>query len=101
MEAVNRLDVKDINRDGTFISKRIQIPTNPLEPSYSWRDSKDRVNYQYGDIGNRSRMPIEPKPNRKVDMSLNANDIEGTKANSYYDRKLFLSVLFYMIQKRR
>ena len=41
VNAVNRLDVKDINTDGIFISKRRENPINPLEPKYSWRDNVD------------------------------------------------------------
>lgn len=38
INAVNRLEVKDINTDGVFISERRNNPVNPLEPSYTWRD---------------------------------------------------------------
>lgn len=41
IEAVSRLDVQDINRDGIFISARRENPTDPLNPSYHWRDRPD------------------------------------------------------------
>ena len=38
VEAVSRLSVKDINDDGKFVSRRRNNPTDPLNPSYEWRD---------------------------------------------------------------
>ncbi len=40
VEAVSRLDVKDINRDGTFTSARTSCPSDPLDPTYTWRDTR-------------------------------------------------------------
>jgi hypothetical protein len=48
INAVNRLEVKDINTDGVFISARKSNPTNPLDPSYTWRDKRASVNPRYG-----------------------------------------------------
>jgi hypothetical protein len=92
IEAVNRLDVKDINRDGIFVSKRISSPTDPLNPTYTWRDTKEMVNQQYGNLGNQPRHLIADRVNRKNDLAINPHDIEGAKANSLNDRRYFLSV---------
>lgn len=35
LNAVSRLKVEDINKEGVFESKRV---TNPLAPIYKWRD---------------------------------------------------------------
>jgi len=45
---VNRLDVKDINRDGLFETRRKNNPTNPLDPVYTWRDTRMSLNEKYG-----------------------------------------------------
>jgi hypothetical protein len=92
IEAVQRLNVKDINRDGSFVSKRTLSPTNPLEPSYTWRDRGDSTNYQYGDIGNRSRVNASQRINKPNDLAYNVHDIEGAKANSSNERRYFFSV---------
>ena len=94
VDAVNRLDVKDINRDGLFVSKRKLRPTNPLEPAYTWRDTRDNVNSIYGDIGNHSKVQHPSYINRRNDLSYNVHDIEGAKANSCNERRYFLSVRF-------
>lgn len=80
---MNRLDVKDINRDGIFVTRRMANPVNPLEPTYTWRDNRESINQQYGEIGNHSRR-LYDESNRKLDRSLNVKDIEGTQTNSYY-----------------
>lgn len=41
VNAIQRLDVKDINNDGIFVSKRTCDPVNPLNPIYQWRDNVD------------------------------------------------------------
>ena len=93
VDAVSRLDVKDINKDGTFISKRTQSPTNPLDPSYTWRDANRYVvNSHYGDIGNHNRQQIPQHVNRRSDLNYSTHDIEGAKANSYNDRRYFVNV---------
>lgn len=48
INAVNRLEVKDINTDGVFVSARKSNPTNPLDPSYTWSDQRASVNPRYG-----------------------------------------------------
>lgn len=48
LNAISRLQVKDINKDGIFESTR---HTNPLIPNYEWRDDendKQKVNMGYG-----------------------------------------------------
>lgn len=94
INAVNRLEVKDINTDGLFTSQRVSNPTNPLEPSYTWRDQRGSLNISYGDIGNRSKQVHPQEVNKREDMQLGIYDIEGAKANSSNERKYFFSVPF-------
>jgi len=101
INAVNRLDVKDINNDGVFISARKCNPTNPLEPSYTWRDERTSINQRYGDIGNHPSQIIPGKVNKRDDLSLGVYDIEGAKANSSNERKYFFSVSHSLLKKRR
>lgn len=82
VNAVNRLEVKDINNDGVFISKRRENPVNPLEPSYTWREERAKVNDRYGEIGNHPKEIIPSKVNKRQDSSLGIYDIEGASANS-------------------
>ena len=95
MNAVSRLNVKDINKDGVFVSKRTHSPTNPLEPAYTWRDRGDRVNERYGDIGNHPKQQIPENPNRRSDLNYSTYDIEGAKSNSFNERRYFLSVFYF------
>lgn len=47
-KGVPRLEVKDINKDGIFETKRV---VNPLKPEYHWRDNDDKqLNSGYGVI---------------------------------------------------
>lgn len=47
-KGVPRLEVKDINKDGIFETKRV---VNPLKPEYQWRDNDDKhLNSGYGII---------------------------------------------------
>jgi hypothetical protein len=92
INAVNRLEVKDINTDGSFISARRNNPINPLDPSYTWRDERTAINRQYGDIGNRPKEVIPNRVNKREDLSLGIHDIEGAKANSSNERRYFFSV---------
>lgn len=41
VEAISRMNVKDINDDGKFVSKRTKNPTDPLHPLYTWRDATE------------------------------------------------------------
>ena len=94
--------MKDINKDGTFISKRTNNPTNPLDPAYTWRDAnRYSVNSNYGDIGNHNKQQIPHYVNRRSDLNSSTHDIEGAKANSYNDRRYFLNVPILTIQQRR
>lgn len=92
------LDVKDINRDGIFESKRI---TNPLAPSYTWRDQDDKsVNPNYGEIvGTTPKQihPLEVSQTRPLNLSLNIQDIEGTKSNSFAEKTYFIDVNHLLI----
>ena len=46
IKANSNLEVKDINKDGIFETKRT---VNPLNPVYNWRDQEDKgPNEQYG-----------------------------------------------------
>jgi hypothetical protein len=67
-------------------------PTNPLEPTYTWRETPAHVNNEYGDIGNRCKEIIPVKVNNKNDLSLSTNDIEGAKANSSNEKKYFFNM---------
>ena len=82
--------MSDINRDGVFRSARIDKPSDPLNPNYVWRDTKEGVNQKYGDIGNRSQ--IQAPERNKQDFILRTKDIEGAKANSYNERRHLLAV---------
>lgn len=42
IDAVSRLQVKDINNDGKFISERTNNPIDPLNPNYIWRDNTEK-----------------------------------------------------------
>ena len=65
LHAIPRLEVKDINKDMIFETNR---RTDPLKPSYMWRDDDDRtLNKQYGKIEGSEVRRIHPhsvtKPN--------------------------------------
>lgn len=91
LNAVSRLEVKDINKEHKFETKR---STNPLEPNYNWRDDYDRnLNQQYGHISGTNVRQMHPaQVNRPNNLNLNVKDIEGTQANSYYARSHFVDV---------
>lgn len=83
VDAKSRLEVKDINLDGSFRTSRMDNPTNPLQPTYTWRaNRRSEVLTNYGDIGNHPKEVIPSKVNRRSDFSLNIADIQGAKANS-------------------
>lgn len=83
--------MKDINKDGVFISAR-RDASNPLEPSYTWRDQGYEVNDKYGEIGNRPKNLVHKNINKREDLNLGIYDIEGAKANSSNERRYFFSV---------
>ena len=93
VEAVSRLDVKDINRDGVFESARKKYPIDPLEPVYTWRDTASTVNQRYGNLSNRPKDLIPAVVRQPHNLALSTYDIEGAKANSSNERKYFFSVL--------
>jgi hypothetical protein len=68
------LEVKDINNDGIFVSKRKSNPTNPNTPSYVWQEQRDKLNCSYGEIGNHPR-EIIPQIVNKQSKALIAEDI--------------------------
>jgi hypothetical protein len=83
VDAKSRLQVRDINEDGSFRSARMDNPINPLQPTYTWRaNRRSEVLTNYGDIGNHPKEVIPSKVNRRSDFSLNIADIKGAKANS-------------------
>ena len=90
VEQTERLKVNDINKDGVFRSGRLDRPSDPLNPSYVWRDTGNGVNSSYGDIGNRPQIQAPDK--NKQDYILHTKDIEGAKANSYNERRHLLNV---------
>ena len=92
VEAVSRLEVKDINRDGTFVSARTVRPSDPLEPTYTWRDTREAVNRTYGSLGNRPKELIPAVVRKPESVDLKTCDIEGAQANSSNERKYFFSV---------
>ena len=91
VSAVPRLEVKDINKEYIFESRR---STNPLQPNYQWRDDFDKnLNRDYGSIqGSNVRQMHPTSVNRPNNLSLGIKDIEGTQANSYYARSHFVDV---------
>lgn len=91
IRAVARLDVKDINKDLIFQTTR---HTNPIQPSYLWRDQEDKsLNNEYGRItGSEAKRSHPLSVNRPNNLSLNVKDIEGSQANSFYARSHFIDV---------
>lgn len=75
--------------------------TNPLEPSYLWRDEDDRkLNDHYGKIKGSEVRQMHPQAvNRPNNLSLNVKDIDGTQANSFYSRSHFVDVLLILLRK--
>lgn len=72
---VSRLQVKDINKDQLFETKRT---VNPLLPTYQWRDNDDKqlLNAQYGVIQGSDVKRIHPTVvNKPNNMCLGINDI--------------------------
>lgn len=92
MRAKSRLEVKDINKDGLFESKR---SGNPLEPVYNWRDNDQKqLSHSYGFIeGSRPMKLIKQPANRPANTCLDTKDIEGTAANSLNAKSYFIDVL--------
>jgi hypothetical protein len=88
---VQRLQVKDINKDGIFESSRT---TNPLKPEYHWRDNDDKdLNNSYGVIRGSEPRQVHPSAvNKPNDLCLGIKDIEGTQANSFFAKSHFVDV---------
>lgn len=91
IKAHSNLEVKDINKDGIFETKR---NINPLEPNYEWRDHDDKkLNKNYGRIDGTNPRQMHPvSVNRPNNLCLDLNDIDGTKSNSCFSKAHFLEV---------
>jgi len=93
LHAVPRLEVKDINKDMIFETKRV---TDPLKPSYLWRDDDDKnLNKQYGKIEGSEVKRIHPlSVSKDNNLCLGIKDIDGSQANSFFSRYHFIDVHF-------
>lgn len=82
----------DINKDGTFETKRTG---DPLNPKYQWRDEDDKaLNNNYGKINGSNPKQMHPtKINKPNNYCLDLNDIEGTKTGSCFSKAHFLEVI--------
>lgn len=74
--------------------------TNPLNPNYRWRDSKElEVNPCYGAIeGVASRPFYLVKANKKPNLCLDIRDIEGTQVGSVFTRYRLIDVLMFVVR---
>lgn len=89
LNAVSRLEVKDINKDMIFETNR---RVDPLQPNYMWRDDDDKnLNKAYGQIvGSEVKRNHPQSVNKPNNLSLGIKDIEGTQANSFFSRSHFV-----------
>lgn len=87
----SRLEVKDINKDGIFETRRT---VNPLMPTYNWRDEEQQPpNPVYGSIKGCEVRKLHPETvNRPNNLCLNTKDIEGSQSNSCFAKAHFLDV---------
>lgn len=88
------MEVKDINKDCIFETNR---RTDPLQPTYHWRDDDDKnLNSGYGRINGSEPKRMHPlSVNRANNLCLGIKDIEGTQANSFFAKSHFVDVRIY------
>ena len=97
LNAVSRLEVKDINKDQIFETNR---RVDPLQPNYIWRDDDDKnLNQTYGKIVGSDVKRNHPQVvNRPNNLSLGIKDIDGTQANSFFSRSHFVDVPIFVVR---
>ncbi len=86
----DKFNVRDINTDCMFVSHRV---TDVMDPTYRWQDQEQgQPNEKYSDpqeFKSKRRHPLGV--NKRNDLNVFVGDIDGTKANSFYDRQYFMA----------